>query len=73
MPEFLQGDVRAEVLGPALAAYLDAGDGQGGVDGWYDAFGTIHQQLRRSASAGAADAVLELLGNQTRRNPCSNA
>ena len=73
VPEFLQGDVRAEVLGPALAAYLDAGDGQGGVDGWYDAFGTIHQQLRRSASAGAADAVLELLGNETRRDPCSNA
>ena len=62
--EYLQRDVRPEVLGPARAAHLD-GDGQGGEADWYDSFRTIHQQLRRNASAGAANAVLELLDKQT--------
>ncbi len=65
MAEYLQRDVRPEVLGPALAAHLDRGDGQRGEGDWYDSFRTIHQQLRRNASAGAADAVLELLDKQT--------
>ena len=65
VPEYLQRDVRPEILGPALEAYLDGADRQGGDRGWYDAFGTIHQQLRRGASAGAASAVLELLNNET--------
>jgi len=63
--EYLQGDVRPEILGPALEAHLDGEDRQGGDSGWYDAFTTIHQQLQRSASAGAASAVLELLNNET--------
>ena len=65
VPEYLQRDVRPEILGPALEAYLDGADRQGGDRGWYDVFGTIHQQLRRGASAGAASAVLELLNNET--------
>lgn len=64
VPEYLQGDVCPEILGPALAAHLDGG-GQGGERDWYDAFRTIHQQLRCNASAGAASAVLELLDKQT--------
>ena len=65
VPEYLQGDVCPEVLAPALAAQLDGGTGQGRECDWYDAFRTIHQQLRCNASAGAADAVLELLDKQT--------
>lgn len=61
VPEFLQGDVRAEVLGPALEAYLDGQPGAGSDPGWYDAFRSIHQQLRRNASELAATAVVELL------------
>ncbi len=65
VPEFLQGDVRAEVLGPALEAHLSREHSQALDSGWYDVFLTIHQQLRRNASAGAADAVLQLLKNET--------
>ena len=61
VPEFLQGDVRAEVLGPALAPFFDDAGGQGKDGGWYDAFRTVHRQLRRNARERAAAAVLELL------------
>lgn len=62
VPEFLQDEVRAEVLGPALAAYLDGSPGHGKDAGWHDEFRSIHQRLRRNASERAADAVVELLG-----------
>lgn len=65
VPEFLQGDVRAEVLGPALESYLDGERGSGKDSGWYDAFRTIHQRLRRNASERAAGAVLELLNSKS--------
>ena len=61
VPEFLQSDVRADVLGPALEPYLDAGRGQGKDSGWYEEFRSIHERLRRNASERAAGAVLELL------------
>ncbi len=61
VPEFLQGDVRADVLGPALAPYLDGGRGQGEDGDWQDAFRSIHERLRRNASKRAAGAVVELL------------
>ena len=61
VPEFLQSDVRADVLGPALESYLDAGHGQGKDSGWYEDFRSIHERLRRNASERAATAVLELL------------
>lgn len=64
VPEYLQRDVCADVLGPALESYLHGGDRDDRSD-WYDAFASIHQQLRRDASAGAASAVLELLNNET--------
>ncbi|HEU4620030.1 MAG TPA: lipid-A-disaccharide synthase [Gammaproteobacteria bacterium] len=58
VPELRQGDVRADVLGPALESVLD---GEGLGEGWYDAFHSIHRDLRRGADDAAAAAVLELL------------
>ena len=65
VPEFLQGDVRADVLGPALESYLDAGHGQGKDSGWYETFRSIHTRLRRNASERAASAVVELVKTKT--------
>jgi lipid-A-disaccharide synthase len=58
VPEFVQGDVRPDVLGPAVLAALD---GTGLKAGWYDAFTEIHRQLRCDASASAAREVLALV------------
>ena len=65
VPEFLQGDVRAEVLGPALETYLDGERGRGKDSGWYDAFRSIHERLRRNANERAAGAVVELLNKKS--------
>lgn len=58
VPEFGQGDVRPDRMGPALLACLT---GEGLDSDWYDAFDSIHDSLRRDANAGAAEAVIELL------------
>lgn len=58
VPEFVQGQVRADVLGPAV---LGALDGTTLVPGWYDSFSEVHRQLRRDASTAAAREVLELV------------
>jgi lipid-A-disaccharide synthase len=58
VPEFVQDQVRADVLGPAVLA---AFDGSGLKAGWYDAFDDIHRRLRRDASASAAREVLKLV------------
>ena len=60
VPEYFQEQVRAEVLGPAMLEQLERSDRSALVD----AFGEIHQVLRRDASARAADAVLELLSRR---------
>ena len=65
VPEFLQGDVRAEVLGPALESYLDGERGRGKDSDWYDAFRSIHERLRRNANERAAGAVVELLNTNS--------
>jgi len=57
-PEFLQGQVRADLMGPALEAQLAASTDRAG---WYDAVKTIHEQLRLGASKAAAAAVIDLL------------
>jgi lipid-A-disaccharide synthase len=57
VPEFFQEQVRPEVLGPAVLGQLDRPD----REALMDAFRDIHLQLRRDASARAADAVIELL------------
>jgi lipid-A-disaccharide synthase len=56
VPEYLQEDVRPEVLGPALLAQLQRPDHAELIA----TFTAIHETLRRDASARAADAVLEL-------------
>jgi lipid-A-disaccharide synthase len=58
VPEFVQGSVRPDVLGPAV---LGALDGSSLPAGWYDSFADIHRQLRRDASASAAREVLALI------------
>src|SRR5690606_38133685 len=58
VPEFVQDQVRPEVLGPALLGCLY---GEGLDPDWYDAFDPIHRQLRGDANVAAAEAVLELL------------
>ena len=58
VPEFVQGQVRPDVLGPAV---LGALDGTALKPGWYDAFADIHRQLRCDASASAAREVLALV------------
>jgi lipid-A-disaccharide synthase len=58
VPEFVQDQVRPDVLGPAV---LGALDGSGLKPGWYDAFADIHRQLRCDASASAAREVLALI------------
>ena len=56
VPEYLQEDVRPDVLGPALLAQLERPDHAELIA----TFTEIHQTLRRDASARAADAILEL-------------
>ena len=58
VPEFVQGQVTPEVLGPVLRDCLD---GVLPAAGWYDAFTAIHRQLRCDASSAAAREVLNLV------------
>jgi lipid-A-disaccharide synthase len=58
VPEFVQEQVRADVLGPAVLAALD---GSGLPPDWYDVCTAIHRQLRCDASTAAAREVLELI------------
>lgn len=58
VPEFMQEDVRADVLGPALLELLDPRADHGAL---CDEFMAIHEELRCDASRGAAAAVAELL------------
>jgi len=57
VPEFVQKQVRADILGPVLRDFLD---GNSPNPDWYDAFTSIHRRLRCDASATAAREVLEL-------------
>lgn len=57
VPEYLNEDVRAEVLGPAVLEQLERAD----RDELMHTFASIHESLRRDASARAADAILDLV------------
>jgi lipid-A-disaccharide synthase len=57
VPEFFNEDVRAEVLGPAVLAQLERAD----RDQLVHTFTSIHETLRRDASARAAEAILEAM------------
>ena len=61
VPERLQDDVRADVLGPLLLERLDNKAMRVQLE---QEFLTIHQSLRRNASARAATALLQLLGER---------
>lgn len=57
-PEYAQRRVRADILGPAVAAQLEAAEAD---PDWARPHAEIHERLRRGASSAAASAVLELL------------
>lgn len=62
VPEFVQREVRPDVLGPALLRCLEAG---AHAPDFRSELIAIHKQLRQNASASAADAVLELAVRET--------
>jgi lipid-A-disaccharide synthase len=60
-PEFLQDRCRAELLGPALLAFLDDPTRVADIRAIY---GRIHNHLRRNAGREAAAAVLNLMAGR---------
>jgi lipid-A-disaccharide synthase len=61
--EFVQEDVRADMLGPAV---LDCLDGRLPAADWRAAFDAIHERLRGDADRAAAAAVLDLVARTQR-------
>ena len=57
VPEFIQGEVRPERMGPALMELLDAGSGNSEL---LQAFADVSRNLRRDADRRAARRVIEL-------------
>jgi lipid-A-disaccharide synthase len=57
VPEYFNDEVRADVLGPAVLAQLERAD----RDQLVQTFASIHDTLRRDASARAAEAIVGLL------------
>ncbi len=57
VPEFFNAEVRAEILGPAVLQQLERAD----RDRLVQTFTSIHQTLKRDASARAAEAIIDLL------------
>jgi lipid-A-disaccharide synthase len=57
VPEYFNDEVRADVLGPAVLAQFERAD----RDQLVHTFASIHETLRRDASARAAEAIVELL------------
>ena len=57
VPEYFNDEVRAAVLGPAVLAQLERAD----RDQLVQTFASIHETLRRDASARAAEAIVGLL------------
>jgi lipid-A-disaccharide synthase len=64
VPEFLQSDVRPDVLGPSLEQFLSA---DSDVDGLCATFAAIHSDLRRDASHAAAAAIVDLVSAKNPR------
>jgi lipid-A-disaccharide synthase len=61
VPELLNEQVRAEVVGPALIEQLDRPE----REALHGIFSDIHRTLRRDASRQAAQAVIELMTRPT--------
>lgn len=62
VPEYFNDQVRADVLGPAVLAQLERADREQLVQ----TFASIHETLRRDASARAAEAIVELMSGSNR-------
>ncbi len=62
VPEYFNAEVRADVLGPAVLEQLERADREQLVQ----TFASIHETLRRDASARAADAIVALLDAKTK-------
>jgi lipid-A-disaccharide synthase len=58
VPEYVQSEVRADILGPAMLRCLD---GQALDPAWHAEFSDIHRELRQGASASAAEAIVQLV------------
>lgn len=61
VPEYFNEQVRADILGPAVLEQFTRAD-RADLD---MTFASIHEQLRRDASAQAADAIVELLRTES--------
>ena len=59
VPEYFNDEVRDDVLGPAVLAQFERAD----RDQLVHTFASIHETLRRDASARAAEAIVELLNS----------
>lgn len=68
VPEFVQDDVRADVLGPRLLELLDDPARRAQQTG---EFASMHRQLRKDASATAAVALLRVIGARQRAGAAS--
>jgi lipid-A-disaccharide synthase len=62
-PELIQDRCRADLLAPAVLAFLDDPERVAEIQAEYR---RIHLRLRKDAAASAAQAVLELIGRQPR-------
>ena len=62
VPEYLNEQVRADVLGPAVLEQLSRAD----RDQLVHTFASIHETLRRGASERAADAIVKLVNSGRR-------
>jgi len=62
-PELIQDRCRADLLAPAVLAFLDD---PGRVAEIQAEYRRIHLELRKDAAASAAEAVLELIGRKPR-------
>jgi len=62
VPEFVQRQVRADLLGPAI---LDVLEGRRIDPQWREIFTEIHQNLHRDANHAAANSVLALVPGAT--------
>ena len=60
VPEYFNQQVRADVLGPAVLEQLDRADREQLVQ----TFTSIHETLRRDASARAAEAIVGVIGRR---------
>lgn len=62
VPEYVQSDVRPDILGPAVLSCLELSRER---SQWRETFDAIHRRLRCGASESAAEAVLALVNGDS--------